>query len=273
VRANVIIFSAAWLWSLAPLAPAQEEEPAAASNLLVVPPAEARPVGGEAPEVRETTVVAGQDAPLDDAVDSGPVPPAFPLSRYRTMWEKSPFQLKSEAPPEMSEGLAQRYVLTGIAEIDGEPIVFLMERASQNRVMVRREGGEINLVEINIESKYSDSSAVIRRGGEVGVVNFDATNPAVAMPPPIQVQPGARPRRAGVQGQVPVAQQVPVPGAPGMVPGQMPAVPGMPAQPFVPGMPQVPAAPEATQVATPAENQEAPPPRVIRRRAIIPAAP
>lgn len=276
MRANVIILLTALLMPLASVTTAQEEEPVAPTNMLVVPPAEARPVEGEAPEVRERAADAGPDADIEVAAQSGPVPPAFPLSRYQPMWEKSPFQLKSEAPPEMSEGLAQRYVLTGIAEIDGEPIVFLMERSTQNRFMVRREGGEINLVEINIEAKYSDSSAVVRRGGEVGVVKFDATNPAAAMaavPAPMQVQPGGRPRRVGVPGQVPAAQQVPVPGAPVAVPGQMPSGPTMPGQAFVPGMPQVPATPDATQVAGPVENQEVPPPRVIRRRAIIPAAP
>jgi hypothetical protein len=273
MRTDVIILATALLMPLACLATSQEEEPVAPTNLLVVPPAEARPVEGEAPEVRKPADDAGPDAGNEAAAQSGPVPPAFPLSRYQPMWEKSPFQLKSEAPPEMSEGLAQRYVLTGIAEIDGEPIVFLMERATQNRIMVRRAGGEINLVEINIEAKYSDSSAVIRGGGEVGVVKFDATNPASAMPLPVQVQPGGRPRRVGVPGQVPVAQQVPVPGAPAGIPGQMPGVPAVPGQPLVPGMPQVPATPGATQVVVPGENQEAPPPRVIRRRVIIPATP
>lgn len=266
-----MIFPTALLWLLATLVMAQAEEPASATNLLVVPPAEARPVEGEALEVREPSTDASQAAENDVVENSGPVPPAFPLSRYQRMWEKSPFQLKSEAPPEMSEGLAQRYVLTGIAEIDGEPIVFLMERATQNRVMVRREGGEINLVEINIEAKYSESSAVIRHGGEVGEVKFDATiTPAVmaAVPSPMQVQPGARPRRAGVQGPVPpMAQQVPVPGAPVSVPGQMPTVP------VVPGLPQVPTTPDTSMGVASDNNEEVPPPRVIRRRAIIPAAP
>jgi hypothetical protein len=33
-----------------------------------------------------------------------------------------------------SAGLAQRYALTGIAEISGEPIAFIMERATQQRL-------------------------------------------------------------------------------------------------------------------------------------------
>jgi hypothetical protein len=191
------------------------------------------------------------------------------------MWEKSPFQLKSEAPPEMSEGLAQRYVLTGIAEIDGEPIVFLMERATQNRVMVRREGGEMNLVEVKIEAKYADSSAVIRRGGEVGVVKFDAAPPgaAMAMVPPAVPGTQGRSRRVASPEQAAVAQQIPAPGMPATMPGQMPGMPTLPNPSIVPTAPQVPTTPDGTQIVVPGQNPDAPPPRVIRRRAIIPAAP
>jgi hypothetical protein len=251
-----------------------QDESVSEGNLLVVPPAEARPVEGEAASAPEPV----PEEPSHDtpAVEhSGPVPPAFPISRYQPMWEKSPFQLKSEAPAEMSEGLAQRYALTGIAEIDGEPIVFLMERSTQNRVMVRREGGEIKLVEVNIEAKYSDSSAVIRRSGEVGVVKFDSTAPgaAMAMVPPAVPGTQGRSRRVAAPEQAAVAQQIPAPGMPATMPGQMPGMPTLPNPSIVPTAPQVPTTPDGTQIVVPGQNPEAPPPRVIRRRAIIPAAP
>lgn len=251
-----------------------QDETSTGSNLLVVPPAEARPVEAEAASTSEPLA---DEAIIDPSggQQTGPVPPAFPLSRYQPMWEKSPFQLKSEAPPEMSEGLAQRYLLTGIAEIDGEPIVFLMERATQNRVMVRREGGEMNLVEVKIEAKYADSSAVIRRGGEVGVVKFEAVAPgaAMAMVPPAVPGTQGRSRRVAAPDQAAVAQQIPAPGVPATMPGQMPGMPTLPNPSIVPTAPQVPTTPDGTQIVVPGQNPEAPPPRVIRRRAIIPAAP
>jgi hypothetical protein len=165
--------------------------------------------------------------------------------------------------------LAQRYALTGIAEISGEPIAFIMERATQQRHMVRKDGsgsGDLSLVQVDVSpKKYGDSTVTIRQGAEVGVVKFDA---GPAMPAP-----------AMAQGMVPPQAQ---PGNPAMlVPPPPPQIPGQPGQaarvapqaapgvvPPVPG----PGVPANGQVQPPGQPQM-PPPRVIRRRAIVPAAP
>lgn len=259
-----------------------ESETPAPADLLVVPEVSDRPMPqGEAspqptptPENKPMPAENGEPAALlaEEEPPEDIVPPPFPLSRYEDLWKKSPFQLESTAPPVAdSAGLAQRYALTGIAEINGEPIAFVMERATQQRMMVRKQadagGGGLSLVQVDMsQKKYDDSTATLRQGAEVGVVKFDAgpgmPAPAMAqgMVPP-QVQPGnpamlAPPQPPRVPGQPVQVAAVPAPQA---VPGVVPAVPG----PGVPGNGQV----------QPPGQPQMPPPRVIRRRAIVPAAP
>jgi len=276
----------AWalLSAVCPLVLAQEEE-SDPSSLLKVPPAEARPADDGA-EVKAAATPAAEPAPepaedpgQDEGAlaDDGVVVPAFPLSRYESLWQRSPFQVESVAPPVESAGLAQRFALTGLAAINGEPIAFLMDRATQNRVMVKKDStdGGLSLVQVDVQQKYSDSTATVRQGSEVGVVRFDATAAAPGMMPPAGM--AQQPMRAVPPGipqpgmpqqpmaQVPgMPQGVPIPGQP--VPGQaVPQPPGV-----VPGMPG-PGVPQNGQVQ--GDQGQMPPPRVIRRRALIPSAP
>ena len=254
------------------------------SDLLVVPEVSERPVAGGGSEERPapspspapaaSPAEVSAEVPLEAAVAEEAaaadiVPPPFPLSRYEELWKKSPFQLESVAPPVESAGLAQRYALTGIAEISGEPIAFLMERATQRRLMVRKDGagsGDLALVQIDVSAKkYDDSTVTVRQGAEVGVVKFDAgpAMPAAAMAQgmvPPQVQPGNPAMLVPPQS----------PQAPGQ-PGQMAGIPPQVAPGMVPPVPG-PGVPANGQVQPPGQPQM-PPPRVIRRRAIVPAAP
>ena len=260
-----------------------EEDKPDSSTLLKVPLAEARPTGAEGEENMATPVpsptptLLEEGDPLAEAepvvpADDGITRPAFPLSRYEPLWQRSPFQLESVAPPVESAGLAQRFALTGIAEINGEPIAFVMERATQNRLMIKAnstEGG-VSLVQVDVQQKYADSSATLRQGAEVGVVRFEA---GAAMAPGMP-QPGMQVPR-------PMPQVIPQPGMPPQAaafPGVAPAaqIPGQPA----PGMPQAPGVvPPMPGQGNPLNGQvqggqgQMPPPRVIRRRALIPAAP
>lgn len=254
-----------------------EEDKSTASELLKVPLVEARPIrveGEKKPAAATPSPTPLLPAKADPPAEVEPVPPAeegittpaFPLSRYEPLWQRSPFQLESVAPPVESAGLAQRFALTGIAEINGEPIAFVMERATQNRLMVKADSKEagVSLVQVDVQQKYTDSSATLRQGAEVGVVRFDAGvamapgMPQPGMPSP-RPMPQVPPQAAAFPGAVPAAQ-----------------VPGQPA----PGIPQAPGfVPPVPGSGTPTNGQvqggqgQMPPPRVIRRRALIPAAP
>ena len=267
-----------------------EEEIPDPAGLLKVPPAEARPTGdGDEAKAAITPSPENTPAAPDEAAadgeqvpaveDDGVVLPAFPIARYEALWERSPFQIESVAPPVESAGLSQRYALTGLAAINGEPIAFLMERATQNRMMVKSDGteGGISLVQVDVQQKYADSTATLRQGSEVGVVRFDAAAaapsmmPQPGMPQPQRIMPPGMP-----QASIPRQPAGQIPGAPpvAQITGQPPqpqAVPAVPQMPgVVPGMPG-PGVPQNGQVQ--GEGGQMPPPRVIRRRALIPAAP
>jgi hypothetical protein len=263
-------------WVLAEESP----EPPAAQDMLVVPSPQPRP--GDSGAAAST---AARESPADTAPkaeeDTAPgeeptraasagndiLPPPFPVSRYQELWKRSPFQLESAAPPVESAGLAQRYALTGIAEIGGETIAFVMERATQQRIMVKQEDGAdgLSLVQVDVvQKKYEDSTATIRQGSEVGVVKFDAGAatgaPAMAMPQ-AQLPAYAPPVVPG-----PPAPGVPANRGPQPVPGQAGPAAGLPGS-------SVPVPPGGTAGVSEPGQQPMPPPRVIRRRAIVPAAP
>ena len=229
-----------------------EDAPVSPADMLLVPPALERPMAGISesslakkksvkPAPKQIMQAAKKEAsspepPLEEEV----VAPAFPLSRYQQLWERSPFQLESIAPPIKSAGLAQRYALTGLAEVGGEPIIFLMERATKKRLMVKKskEEGGVSLVRIDRQKKYNDSTATIRQGAEVGEVKFDLTSVAAKSP---RATPRGRRQSNPSQVQPPTGVTPPLPNPNGQVQNQ--------------GRPPTPA------------------PRVIRRRAIVPATP
>ena len=280
------------------IAAAQDADPAEqAGELLVVPPAEARDTGGENPDQAapsEPPAVPEQApaAPTEEATgneaaaDAGDtlVPPAFPVSRYQQLWERSPFQLESIAPPTESVGIAQKFALTGIAQINGDPIVFLLERATQTRHMLDKKTNTagLSLVQVDMQQKLSESTATVRQGSEQGVVKFDpGANAAPGMMPPAIPQPG-RPIIRATQPGMPQAAAIP----PQVVPAATPVMPSQPIQQqqpaqgitqtpgLVPSVPGPQPGQDSAQAGTPVPGQESqPPPRVIRRRAIIQPAP
>lgn len=280
-RLLVPVFAAAYL-------PAAAQESPDSAGMLKIPDVETRPSDAAATESPASPSPASSELspdepampaaePVADPEAGGEaiVPPAFPLSRYQPLWERSPFQLESVAPPVQSAGLAQRFALTGIAEINREPIAFVMERATQKRIMVKKNEGEsgVSLVQVDVQKNYNDSTVTLRQGAEVGVVRFDAAAAPMAVPPP-----GLPPQRMNpglTQPGMPQVPQTPgVPTAARIPPGQaaQPPPPGQqaPAPGIVPPVPG-PGVPEDSQVQS--NPGQAPPPRVIRRRALIPAAP
>ena len=265
-----------------------------AAKMLKVPAVSDRPVNGtNGPSGVKTAVPQVSPVPAPAADSPGPAtdekttsvaaadpiaPEPFPLSRYAMLWENSPFQNESIAPPQQSEALAQRFVLGGILREKGEYRVWVRERATQKSHQVTKDAPNkeigVSLVEV-VESpdKQSDASATIKLGAEVGVIKFDsAGTPGLAVP-------GAPAPQAMAPRPFPPAQPVGIPApqpavAPqGSVAAQQPAVINPPASPGA--VPPVPA-PGVTSVqgqqGLPGQNQM-PPPRVIRRRAIVPAAP
>lgn len=285
---------------LACYSPAAED----AGGMLKVPLAGDRPVveTNQPSDPKDVKIAPSPDASPSPAVDQAPQPPEqeaaglsgepavetivpepFPVSRYASLWDNSPFQIESIAPPQQSEGLAQRFVLGGILRENGEPVVWVRERATQQSYKVTRNSTNnlgLSLVEISeTMEKQSDATATIRLGAEQGVIKFDTVAagapPGMGVPPPMArpVIPNPhRPSQPGMPGGFPGQAGVAAPGQPIRVPPQQAVANPAAIQPGlvlpVPGPP----VPSNGQVQAPGQDQM-PPPRVIRRRAIVPAAP
>ena len=144
----------------------------------------------------DATPLEKKSAESASSSDSNSIVPApFPLSRYASLWENSPFQNESIAPPQQSEGLAQRFVLGGILRENGEPVVWVRERATQQSYKVSRNStNNLGLSLVGVDEnmqKQSDASATVKLGNEQGIIKFDTA--AGGMPAGGIVPPMARP--------------------------------------------------------------------------------
>ncbi len=158
------------------------------------------------------------------------------LSAFQSLLDRSPFSLPTA---EESSPLAERYALTGAVAIDGDPIVFIMDRTTQARHMLSKKVNEQNmsLVEYLPDPDARRMRATIRVGEEVATIAY--VEPANSEQPPTN----------------PAGPGNPVPAASG-------SVINAPA-PVAPGQPGAPVVTQGGDQQTPQ-----PPRRIIRRRII-----
>ncbi|MDX2080799.1 MAG: hypothetical protein SFU53_08445 [Terrimicrobiaceae bacterium] len=155
------------------------------------------------------------------------------LSSFQFLLERSPFSLPTA---EESSPLADRYAVTGAVSINGEPLVFVMDRNTQERHMISKTTpkADVNLVEFLPDPDPKRMRATIRVNGEIATLSYSEPGPD-----PTQMQ-------GGQTTAIPQPMPQPVPGAP----------PAVNAQPGAPAM----------TVTRPGDQQ--PPRRIIRRRII-----
>jgi len=160
------------------------------------------------------------------------------MDNFRVLLDRSPFSLPTaeEAAPG-----AERFFLTGAAAINGEPVVFVLDKNTQVRHMLGRTPNATNskLLEYTPSPDPKNMRARIRIEGmdvSVGYSDFGSESGAVPQSPgapPMMVPPGQPPQQAGI-----------------------------------PAPPQPPAPPQQNvQQSTGAQDAQ-PPRRVIRRRVI-----
>ena len=165
------------------------------------------------------------------AADAGKgafAPPTYPADRYAVIWKRSPFIVETVAV-QQSAGLATKYSLVGMATLDNQPVVFLLDRNANDpakaRILISKAhpspaqiAARLELVSISIDRDPRKSSVVVKQGSEQAALPFDvsslpATGPAPASANATQPLPG-----------------IPLPGAPaGVTPQQPLAIPPPPA--------------------------------------------
>ncbi|MEI6337372.1 MAG: hypothetical protein WCQ57_02165 [Verrucomicrobiota bacterium] len=101
-------------------------------------------------------------------------PAVHPAQRYQHIWEKSPFVTAAPVVQE-SGGLAQRFALTGVASVQNQPVIFVLDRQSLSRLVVtgvRNQQG-LELVSVENQTDPEQSRATIRLGMEQTVIRYD----------------------------------------------------------------------------------------------------
>lgn len=102
-------------------------------------------------------------------------PPVYGIERYAHIWESSPFVIATELAP-VSPGLADRYLVTGYARLNGKATVFLFDRSTMSRLTIRpgEETSGVKLLSINSPENLKSCVAVISAGGQIGNIKYDA---------------------------------------------------------------------------------------------------
>ena len=174
---------------------------------------------------------------LGSALAQNEDPWALPrdLTQFQFLLDRSPFSLPTA---EESSPLADRYTLTGVASIDGEAMVFVLDKTTQERHMISKTPNKLDmgLVEYLPDPDPRHMRATIKINGQIATISY---SDPVAQPGQSGVSQG--PGMAMPQGQNPTA-----------------IVNAPPGQTMVAG-----ATPNMQQ-----GNPQAPPRRVIRRRII-----
>lgn len=157
----------------------------------------------------------------DNPPDGAPWTKPREMAAFQSLLDRSPFSLPTA---EESSPLADRFSLTGAADLDGDPMVFVLDRTTQTRQMLSKipNSQKMSLLEYLPDPDPRKMRATIRVDGQVATIAYSESpaQPQQAGLPgqPIQPsQPGVRPPQAGLpQGQPTTVVNVPaaMPGSP-----------------------------------------------------------
>ncbi|TSA35704.1 MAG: hypothetical protein D4R65_03810 [Verrucomicrobiaceae bacterium] len=131
------------------------------------------------------------------------------ISTFQFLLDRSPFSLPTA---EESSPLADRYSLTGAVALDGEPLVFLLDKTTQTRQMVSKKMNQqnIQLVEYLPDPDPRHMRATIRVNGELATIAY--AEAAGQAPQPAGPQPNGMPPK-------PPSAVVSAPAVPNAMPG------------------------------------------------------
>ncbi|MGB8354682.1 MAG: hypothetical protein WCD79_12385 [Chthoniobacteraceae bacterium] len=106
---------------------------------------------------------------------AGGIPDGYPVDRYKSLWEHSPFTIASVQQEVVPAGFASKMALVGIAKIGSEDLVILLNKDSQERLNVGPQANEqgIKLISVEPNSDPLKVCVTIQKGSEVAKVKFD----------------------------------------------------------------------------------------------------
>lgn len=153
------------------------------------------------------------------------------LSQFQFLLDRSPFSLPTA---EETSPIADRYTLTGAASLNGEPMVFVLDKTTQEHHMLSKTPNTLGmgLVEYLPDPDPRHMRATVKINGQLATISYSEPATVQGQQPGVAQNPGMAPPN-----QNPTAVVNPPPG-----------------QVVAAGMQQ--------------PNAQAPPTRVIRRRII-----
>jgi len=127
------------------------------------------------------------------------------LSQFQFLLDRSPFSLPTA---EESSPLADRFSLTGAVAFDGEPVVFVLDKTTQERHMLSKTPNSKNmgLVEYLPDPDPRHMRATIRVDGQIATISYveSAAQQPQPLPPNVgMVSPNQAPPVISVPGQPP----------------------------------------------------------------------
>lgn len=106
-------------------------------------------------------------------------PPTYAINRYEPVWKRSPFIVETVAV-QVSQGLAQRFALAGVATINGEPMAMIVDRqepvAAKARFLLSKEKASalgLELVSLTFNVDPRQTAVTVRQAGKEARLNYD----------------------------------------------------------------------------------------------------
>jgi len=101
-------------------------------------------------------------------------PSVHQADRYQHIWKKSPFVTETPVV-QQSGGLAERFALTGIAMLQNQPVIFVLDRQSLSRSVITKEPNPSGLALVSVQTNTDpkQSQATIRLGSEQALIHYD----------------------------------------------------------------------------------------------------
>ena len=111
------------------------------------------------------------------------------LSQFQFLLDRSPFSLPTA---EESSPIADRYTLTGVVSINGEPMVFVLDKTTQERHMITKTPNKLDmgLVDYLPDPDPRRMHATIKINGQIATLSYSE-------PVAVQGQQPAAPQNMG----------------------------------------------------------------------------
>lgn len=114
------------------------------------------------------------------------------ISQFQFLMDRSPFSLPTA---EESSPLADRYTLTGAASLNGEPLIFVLDKNTQEHHMLSKSSNNLNigLVEYLPDPDPRHMRATIKVNGQTATISYAEPVSVQGQQPQAASRPAANP--------------------------------------------------------------------------------